>query len=326
MKTKITEVFGLSAPIVLAPMGGVAGGVLAAAVTGAGGLGFIGCGYADPATGYGSAEWIHQQFDLAADRQVGAGFITWSLAKRPEALDVALDRNADPIFLSFGDARSFIPRIRKAGRKVVLQVSTVAEAREAIDLGPDVIVAQGTEAGGHGKTRRTLFTLLPAVVDLAGSVPVLAAGGISDGRGLAAACVLGAEGVVVGTRFFASREALGSDALKNRIVGAGGDDTLRTRVFDIARGLNWPAEYTGRAISNRFSSTWHGREQDLSRRATEVAAGYEAAQRQGDLEMIALFAGEGIDLVRDTPTAAEIVKRMVSEAEAALARLTDLLD
>ncbi len=320
MKTKITEMFGIAAPIVLAPMGGIAGGALAA-VSDAGGLGLIGCGYADPKTGYGSDEWIHQQFDLAAGRQVGAGFITWSLTKHPEALDVALERNADPIFLSFGDARSLIPKIRKAHRRVVLQISMLAEAPEAVALGADVIVAQGTEAGGHGKTRRTLFTLLPAVVDLADSVPVLAAGGVSDGRGLAAARALGAEGVLVGTRFFASPEALGSEALKNRIVAAGGDDTVRTRVFDIARGLDWPAEYTGRVISNRFSSTWHGREEELSKKATEIAQAYEAARRQGDVETLALFAGEGTDLVRDAQSAADIVKRMVSEAEALLARL-----
>jgi nitronate monooxygenase len=321
MKTKITEMFGIAAPIVLAPMGGIAGGALAAAVSDAGGLGLIGCGYADPKTGYGSDEWIHQQFDLSASRQVGAGFITWSLKKHPEALDVALERNADPIFLSFGDARPFVPTIRKAHRRVVLQISTLAEAREAIALGADVIVAQGTEAGGHGKTRRTLFTLLPAVVDLAGSVPILAAGGISDGRGLAAARTLGAEGVLMGTRFFASLEALGSESLKNRIVASGGDDTVRTRVFDIARGLDWPAEYTGRAITNRFSSTWHGREEELSKKANEMAQAYEVARREGDVETLALFAGEGTDLVRDTQTAAEIVKRMVNEAEALLARL-----
>lgn len=320
MKTKITELFGIAAPIVLAPMGGVAGGALAAAVTDAGGLGLIGCGYADPKTGYGSHEWINQQFDLAAGRHVGAGFITWSLTRHPEALDVALERNADPIFLSFGDASALIPRIRKAHRMVVLQVSTLAEAREAIALGTDVIVAQGTEAGGHGKTR-TLFTLLPAVVDLAGSMPVLAAGGISDGRGLAAARALGAEGVLVGTRFFASPEALGSEALKNRIVAAGGDDTVRTRVFDIARGLDWPAEYTGRAISNRFSATWQGREEELSKKANEISQAYEVARREGDVETLALFAGEGIDLVHDTPSVAVIVKRMVSEAEALVARL-----
>jgi nitronate monooxygenase len=320
MKTKITELFQIEIPIVLAPMGGVAGGALAAAVTEAGGLGLIGCGYADPETGYGG-EWIHQQFDLAAGRRVGAGFITWSLAKHPEALDIALERNADPIFLSFGDVRSFIPRIRSANRKLILQVSAVAEAREAIDLGPDVIVAKGTEAGGHGRMPRTLFTLLPAVVDLAGSIPVLAAGGISDGRGFAAARVLGAEGVLVGTRFFASREALGSEAMKDRIVSAGGDDTLRTRVFDIARGLDWPADYTGRAISNRFSQTWHGREEELSRKAKAVAEDYEAARRKGDLETLALFAGEGIDLVKDHPSATEILRRMVIEADVAFARL-----
>ena len=311
--------FGIAAPIVLAPMGGVAGGALAAAVADAGGLGLIGCGYADPRLGYGSDEWIHRQFDVAAKRRVGAGFITWSLAKRPRALQVALERGADPIFLSFGDARPFLPPLRKAQRKVILQVSTLADAREAVALGPDALVVQGTEAGGHGKARRGLFTLLPAAVDLAGSLPVLAAGGVCDGRGLAAALVLGAQGVLMGTRFFASRQAAASQALKDRLNVAGGDDTLRTRVFDIARSLDWPPEYTGRAISNRFSATWHGREEELSKNADQVLRAYESARQQDDVYTVALFAGEGVDLVRDTPSAAEIVARMVSEAEALLA-------
>jgi nitronate monooxygenase len=315
MKTRITELFDIRHPIVLAPMGGVAGGRLAGAVTRAGGLGLIGCGYGDPRAGYGSPEWIEAQFDAAGNEKVGAGFITWSLAREPALLDILIDRGADPIFLSFGDPGPFVPRIRAAGRKLILQVTSLAEAREAKALGADVVVAQGTEAGGHGTTARALMTLLPAVVDALAPTPVLAAGGISDGRGLAASLVLGAEGVLVGTRFFASHEALGPDAAKRLLMSATGDETMRTRVFDIVRRLDWPAQYTGRAISNAFSRTWHGRDRELASDLEAQAERYEAKRKNGDFDTAVLFAGEGIDLIYDCPPAAEIVERMVEEAE-----------
>ena len=165
--------------------------------------------------------------------------------------------------------------------ELILQVCSLAEARGAARLGADVIVAQGSEAGGHGAARRTVFTLLPEIVDAVRPIPVLAAGGVSDGRGLAAALMLGAEGALVGTRLFASREALGSDALKQRILDATGDDTLRTEVFDIVRGLDWPPGYTGRAISNRFSRTWHGREVELSAELGTEEPRYRAARDFG---------------------------------------------
>ncbi|MGE0210581.1 MAG: NAD(P)H-dependent flavin oxidoreductase [Parvibaculaceae bacterium] len=320
MRTRITELFEIEHPIVLAPMGGVAGGALAAAVTRAGGLGLIGCGYGDPRAGYGSEEWISQQFDAAGNQKVGAGFITWSLARKPELLDLILARGADPVFLSFGDPAPFVPAIRDAGRTLILQVSSLAEARTAKALGADAIVAQGTEAGGHGTSGRALFTLLPAIVDAVSPTPVLAAGGISDGRGLAAALMLGAEGVLLGTRFFATREALGSNAMKQRIVGSSGDDTLRTEIFDIVRRFDWPRPYTGRAIANAFSGNWHGREKELRRYIDAEEARYEEARKAGDVETSVLFAGEGIDLITDIPSAAEIVERMVREAEALLAR------
>lgn len=316
MRTRVTELFGIDHPVVLAPMGGVAGGALAAAVAGAGGLGLIGCGYGDPKAGYGSLEWIDDQFDAAGNNKVGAGFITWSLARRPQLLDRVLDRGTDPIFLSFGDPAPFIPKIRLAGRRLILQVGSLAEAKEAARLGADVIVAQGSEAGGHGAATRTVFTLLPEIVDAVHPIPVLAAGGVSDGRGLAAALMLGAEGALVGTRLFASREALGGNALKQRILDATGDDTLRTEVFDIIRGLDWPPGYTGRAIANRFSRTWHGREVELSAALGTEEPLYRAARDSGDIETAVLFAGEGSGLIRDCPPAAEIIARMVREAEA----------
>jgi len=318
MRTAITELFGIEHPIMLAPMGGIAGGALAAAVTRAGGLGLIGCGYGDPRLGYGGPDWIAEQFDAAGNETVGAGFITWSLAQRPKLLDTVIDRGADPVFLSFGDPSPFIGRIRDAGRKLVLQVSSLAEAKGAADLRPDAIVAQGTEAGGHGTTGRALFSLLPAVVDAVRPIPVLAAGGVSDGRGLAAALMLGAAGVLLGTRFLASRESLASPAMKRRVMQASADQTLRTRVFDIVRRLDWPEGYTGRAIANAFSARWHGREGSLEQWQAQEAARYEAARAADDLETTVLFAGEGLDLIHDCPPAAEIVRRMVGEAEALL--------
>jgi nitronate monooxygenase len=236
-----------------------------------------------------------------------------------------LDRGTDPIFLSFGDPTPFIPTIRGAGRKLILQVCSLAEARDAARLGADVIVAQGSEAGGHGAARRTLFTLLPEVVDAVRPIPVLAAGGVSDGRALAAVLMLGAEGALVGTRFFASREALGSDALKQRIIDATGDDTLRTEVFDIIRRLDWPPGYTGRAIPNRFSRTWHGREAELSAALRTEEPRYRAARDAGDIETAVCFAGEGSGLIRDYPPAAEIISRMVRQAEALISDGPDRL-
>jgi len=314
LQTDFTHRFGLTLPIALAPMGGVAGGALAAAVARAGGLGLIGCGYGEPRVGYGSPAWIAEQFDLAADAPVGAGFITWSLARRPELLDLVLARGADPIFLSFGDPRPFLPRIRAAGRRVILQVTSLAEAVEAHGLGVDAIVAQGTEGGGHGTTGRALFSLLPAVVDAVSPTPVLAAGGIADGRGLAAALTLGAQGVLLGTRLFATTEALGGAATKQRLVAATGDATLRTRVFDLVRELDWPAPYTGRALANDFSARWHGREEALQAALPAELARYAAARDAGDLDTLVLFAGEGVDLVTDCPPAAEVMARIADEA------------
>ena len=315
MRTRITELFGIRHPVVLAPMGGVAGGALAAAVARAGGLGLIGCGYGDPRAGYGSVEWIDGEFQAAGNEKVGAGFITWSLAQRPELLDRVLARGTDPIFLSFGAPDQFIPRVRAAGRRLILQVGSLAEAREAAALAPDVIVAQGAEAGGHGVGRRALMALLPEIVDAVAPIPVLAAGGISDGRGLAAAIMLGAEGVLVGTRLFASREALGSRAYKERLMRTTGDDTVRTRIYDIIRDLDWPEGYAGRAIANRFSQAWLGRDAELAAAKETEAVAYHKARMAGDPDTAVVFAGEGVGLIDDCPPAAEIVERMVREAE-----------
>ena len=199
-------------------MGGTAGGKLAAAVSEAGGLGLIGGGRSD-------AEWLGREFVAAGNQRIGCGFITWGLAQQPELLDRALTHAPVAIMLSFGDASPFIARIKSAGIPVICQIQSLAQARQVLQEGADIIVAQGSEAGGHGAVRATL-PLVPAVVDAVAAsrrdVPVVAAGGIADGRGLAAALMLGAAGVLIATRFHAAEESLLPRAAKHRIVSGSG--------------------------------------------------------------------------------------------------------
>lgn len=306
MHTDLNELLSIEQPVVLAPMGSVAGGALAAAVSRAGGLGLLGAGYGD-------ADWIRREFDNAAGARVGIGFITWSLARQPELLDLALEYEPAAVMFSFGDCAPFVPKVRAAGAKVICQVQTLAQAREAAELGADAIVAQGTEGGGHGGGRSTL-SLVPAVVDAVAPTPVIAAGGIADGRGLAAARVLGAAGGLIGTRFFASEEALGHANAKQRIVESRGDDTLRTRVFDIVRGYPWPENITGRTPVNRFSERWHGREAALSADLPRQRPAFWEAMERGDTDTAVVFAGEAVDLISEVEPAAAIVERIVAEA------------
>jgi nitronate monooxygenase len=245
VRTPVTELFELIYPIVLAPIGAVSGGELAAAVSNAGGLGFVG-------GGYGDREWLVRELEIVAartQRAWGVGLITWSATK--ESVELALSYRPAAFVLSFGDPRPFVRLIKEAGCLLVCQVQDVQAAREAQAMGADIVVAQGTEAGGHGARRATL-PLVPAVVDAVHPTPVLAAGGIGDGRGVAAALALGAAGALIGTRFCVAEEALLHPLAKQRLVSASGDDTQRTRVFDIVREYSWPIPYTGRALRNPF--------------------------------------------------------------------------
>jgi nitronate monooxygenase len=315
LRTRLTELLGIRHPVLQAPMGGTAGGRLAAAVSEAGGLGLIGGGRSD-------AAWLEREFANAGNRRIGCGFITWGLANHPELLDRALAHSPAAVMLSFGGAAPYIDRIRSAGALAICQVQTLAQARRVLDEGADIIVGQGSEAGGHGSLRAAL-PFVPAVADVvaaaARQVPVVAAGGIADGRGLAAVLMLGAAGVLVGTRFHVSEESLLSAAGKQRVVAASGDDTLRTKIFDVAIGGEWPQEYTGRVLPNRFSDKWPGRETALAADQAELAR-YAAARAVGDFEIAANYAGEGIDLIHAVQPAGEIVARLVAEAEAALAQ------
>lgn len=310
--TVLTEMLGIKHPLLLAPMGGVAGGELAAAVSAAGGLGLIG-------SDYGDADRLAREIDRAGSQRFGIGFITWVLHEYPALLEQALASSPSAIMFSFGDCRPFIPKVHAAGVPVICQVRSVAEARQVADAGADIIVAQGTESGGHGGLRST-FTLVPAVVDAVGSIPVVAAGGVVDGRGIAAACMLGAAGVLMGTRFFASEQALGTAATKQALVSNGGDDTLRTRVFDIVRGHDWPHQITGRAVANTFARTWHGHEDALAKHLETEQARYRRAEAADDTGTTVVFAGEGLDSIDGIEPAEAIVERLMTEVERLLGR------
>lgn len=317
--TALTRLLGITHPIILAPMGGVAGGRLAAAVSQAGGFGMIGGGYGNPKAGYGGTSWMDEQFRAAGNAQIGVGYITWSLQQFPELFDQAMERSPKVFGLAFGDEMQFAPRIKAAGVKLLCQVQDLDGAKRALDTGADIIVAQGTEAGGHGKSGRTTLTLTPAIVDIADEIPVVAAGGLADGRGLAAALMLGAAGILVGTRFWATPEALGNDRVKQLLTLARSDDTQRTRVFDIVRELPWPDGYTGRALVNDFSRKWHGNEGALEKNLTRETEAYWTAARAGDTNTSVVFAGEGLDLIHDIKPAGEIVRTIAADAEDLLA-------
>lgn len=317
IQTSITKLFGIEHPVLLAPMGSVAGGTLAAAVSRAGGLGIIGGGYGDHAQ-------LAKEFEAAGNTPVGVGFITWSLAKQPDLLDRALDRAPKALFLSFGELGPFAPKIKRAGVPLIAQIQTLQQARRALEEGADVLVAQGTEAGGHGAKRATL-PLVPAVVDIAGGKPVLAAGGIADGRGLAAALMLGAAGVVCGTAFYASEEGIAHPNAKKAVAAATGDDTERGTSVDVVRGITWPAEWNIRTLRNGFTDKWSNDPAGLSANVERERERFMAAREAGDTEIAPPIVGEAAGLVREVLPAAAIVRNMVAQAEKSIKHGSGLL-
>jgi nitronate monooxygenase len=317
IRTSFTELLDLVFPIALGPMAVVAGGELASAVSNAGGLGLVGGGYGDPA-------WLERELAIVSNRargKWGVGLITWKATR--ETVELALSYRPDVFFLSFGDPAPLLPLIIGAGCLPICQVQDVDAASEAVALGAQVIVAQGAEAGGHGALRATL-PLVPAVVDAVAPTPVLAAGGIGDGRGIAAALALGADGVVVGTRFCAASEALMQPLAKQRLLAAHGGETTRTRVFDTVRGLDWPAPYTGRALRNHFVDRWHDSDAALAGDSTERER-YRSAVEGADFDTAVIWAGECVDLLDRVEPAATIVERMGTEAETWLLRAPGLV-
>ena len=320
MKTRLTEQFGIRHPILCAPMALVAGGRLAAAVSDAGGLGILGGGYAGA---LGGEPDLEKELAHVRGRKFGLGFITWALDRAPRALDEVLKHSPYCVFLSFGQPKPHVKKVRDAGAKLVCQVQSLRHVEQALDAGADAIVAQGTEAGGHGAVRSTL-PLVPEVADYlvkrAPETLLLAAGGIADGRGLAAALMLGADGVLIGTRFWASAEALTPQAMTDRAVSATGDDTVRTKAIDRLRGVPWPQEFSFRVLKNKFTDRWAHREGEAAAARGSLAKAYAEARAKQDLDIYLCVAGEATGLLHNRPSASSIIENMVAQAESLLKR------
>ncbi|MBO3751186.1 nitronate monooxygenase [Streptosporangiaceae bacterium NEAU-GS5] len=314
LSTRFTELFGIRHPIALAPMGGSAGGALAAAVSRGGGLGLVG-------SGNGDREWLDREMPIlvaGTDQPWGIGLLTWAIDA--EAVERVLACGPRAVMLSFGDPSPFAASIRQAGAALLVQVTDLDEARRAVDVGADVIVAQGTEAGGHGARRgRSTLPFVPAVVDLVAPVPVLAAGGIADGRGVAAALALGATGALIGTRFQATAEALVDPAITKAIVEGRGQDTERSSVLDVVRESPWPSAYTARTLAHPYLDRWRGREDELAG-DPQARQDYRDDLARGLVPPLPVWAGEAVDLITDVPSAADLVAVLAADAEQALTR------
>ena len=298
--TRLTRRFHIKHPIVVAPMTPAAGGALASAVAAAGGLGLLGCGYVDRV-------WFETESAKVTRSEVGAGFITWSIPDDPGLLDVALERHPRAIMLSFSNPAPYAARIKKAGVPLICQVHTLDRAFEAVDVGADVVVAQGADAGGRGWALRSTMPFVPSVVDAlvarAPDVLVLAAGGIADGRGLAASLMLGADGVLMGTRFSATRESLVPDAAKATLVAGSRDETIHTSVYDVVRGRTWPPSRTGRVMRSDFIAKCSGHEQEL-----------KGALQSGDCETANITVRDTMAPVYDIPKTGDLINQIVAEA------------
>jgi nitronate monooxygenase len=316
ISTRLTELLGITHPIIQAPMAIAAGGRLAAAVTEAGGLGMIG-------GGYGDSGWLVEQFAAAGEQKIGCGFITWSLEKDPSLLAQALEHQPAALMLSFGDPTPFVETIKKANVTCVCQVQTLRDATRAVELGVDIVVAQGAEAGGHGESRAT-FTLVPEIADFieksSTNTLLCAAGGISDGRGLAAALMLGAEGVLIGSRFWASNEALVHPNMHQAAIQATGDDTIRSSAMDIARNIEWPERYTARVLRNEFTDKWHHDIASLKSNAANESEKWRVAWLAGDVTIANTYVGEATGRINSIDPAGEIVHEIVTLADKLLKR------
>lgn len=305
LSTPWSRSIGLRVPIVNAPMGGVAGGKLAAGVSAAGGLGMVGMGTA------GSIAALHAELPHVSGT-FGIGLVDWVMRKEEGLFDAALAARPALISVSFGTDLSWVGRVHDAGILAATQVYNAAEARRAQDAGVDVLVARGCEGGGHGEATIGTLPLLDAVLD-AVSVPVLAAGGIASPRSLAAVLAAGASGAWLGTCLSASVEALISDAGRRALIEARETDTESTRVYDIVRHLPWTERFPSRVLRNDFVARWTGHEEALAENA-DAEAELVAAIAADDRRIAAVDAGQGVGMVADASPVGEVIDRLCSGA------------
>ncbi len=309
LHTFLTASWDLRYPIIGAPMAGAAGGRLARAVSQAGGLGMIGIGSKTP------VEYIAREAALARgddQERFGIGLMAWALEARPELLDAAIEARPLLISISFGSPAPYVEQVHRQGIHLATQVHSRAEALEAAQAGVDLIVAQGTEAGGHTGQVSTL-PLLQIVLE-AVQTPVVAAGGIASPRGVAAALAAGAQGVWVGTCLLAAPESETSEPARARLLQARETETIHTRAFDVAQGIAWPAHFPGRALRNRFTDQWDAHTETLTGDGSARQELAEAIKRK-DYDLAFIYAGEAVGLVAQPQPAGEIIRQLGEGAE-----------
>lgn len=318
MRTALTRMLDVRFPVLNAPMTPHAGGALARAVSDAGAFGMLGFDEGE------SPESVANELALlrrdALPVRFGIGLVRWVLDERPELVDLAIAAKPAFVSISFGDPGPYVRRFHDAGILVGSQVQSRAWAQVALDAGVDVLTAQGTEAGGHTGAVGTL-PLVQIVLEMAGDVPVIAAGGIATGRGLAAVLAAGAAGAWIGTPFLVAREARSNDVARERLVRSDETQTVLTSAFDRVQQKNWPAEFRGRALRNTFTDRFHERESEIS---ADARATFEAARARKDYDVAHLYAGQTVGLVAQIEPAAAIVARIVSDARARLDAVASL--
>jgi nitronate monooxygenase len=312
LSTALTDLLGVQVPILNAPMTPQAGGQLARAVSEAGGFGML--GFDEDETDESIAREVAI---LNNDPPVafGIGLVAWVLDRRPELLQLAIDAKPRFISVSFGDPARYVSTIHDAGILAGAQVQSRKWAQVALDAGVDILVAQGTEAGGHTGSAVGTLPLLQIALEMTDK-PVVAAGGVATARGLAAVLAAGAAGAWIGTPFLLAQEARNTQAARNRIAASDETQTIYTRVYDRVTNKGWPHEFGGRALRTEFLERWTGHEDELMGDAQAVAQ-FDPQDK--------IYAGQSVGLLRDVRSAAQIVSDIAQGAEWRLRELCKTL-
>ncbi len=309
IETALTRRFGLTIPVVAAPMAGVADGRFAAAASRAGVLGTIGVG------GTESGHSVRQETAVAAAAGLpyGVGLMAWALPGHRDQLDAVLAASPALVSVSFGDYAPYVDELHKAGCAVVTQVGSVEQARRAEETGVDFVVSRGSEGGGHGFDLAATLPLLQAVLERV-NVPVLAAGGVGTARGLAAVLAAGAAGAWVGTAFVSCRETAVADDQVAQLADADEGSTAYGHVFDIASAIGWPTDIGGRTIRNAFFDRWRGHEAELPYDEEAITA-FRRAPDLRDFATMPIYIGQGVGLLDGRrPAVADVVGQLAGAA------------
>lgn len=319
LRTRFTELLGLDYPIMSAPMSNHSGGQLAAAVSLAGGLGTFG------GTNDFGTEWLREQIShirSQTDRPFGVGFITQLIEYNTANIEVALEKRVPVFIFSFADPDPWVTRAKEAGAVTICQVQSLELARQAVDAGADILLAQGNEAGGH-TGEINLLPLLVSLVEQYPEVPVLAAGGITTGRALAGVLGTGGEGASLGTAMLATPEAVEvPETFKERVVFSDGQDTTFTRLYDLLGTRPWPDGIAGRVYRNHLVREWDGRDAEILAHREELASDVAAARAAGDTGASAVYMGQGAGHVNAVRPAAEVIREICEGAEAIIRGLS----